>query len=120
MHFSGKRNAPALALKAAQSNDLIATCAEIEDEIARVLTSKFRWSLSEVRSRLAELLVGSAKVEIEGRLNICRDPSDDMVLECAVLSGAQAIVTGDKDLLTLGTYQGIRIMTPAEYLALNG
>jgi predicted nucleic acid-binding protein len=43
-----------------------------------------------------------------------------MVLECAVLAGAQAIVAGDKDLLTLGSYNQIRILTPSEYLALKG
>jgi predicted nucleic acid-binding protein len=40
-----------------------------------------------------------------------------MVLECAVLSGAQTIVSGDKDLLALRTYQGIRIITPVQYLS---
>jgi predicted nucleic acid-binding protein len=50
---------------------------------------------------------------------VCRDPNDDVVLECAVVSGAQAIVTGDKDLLVLDPYDGIRIVTPAEFLALT-
>jgi predicted nucleic acid-binding protein len=40
-----------------------------------------------------------------------------MVLECAVVAGAQFIVTGDKDLLVLDSYHGIRIVTPAEFLA---
>jgi predicted nucleic acid-binding protein len=43
-----------------------------------------------------------------------------MVLECAFLAGAQAIVAGDKDLLALGSYKEVRILTPSEYLALNG
>lgn len=46
----------------------------------------------------------------------CRDPNDDHVLECAVKSGAQLLVTGDKDLLTVGTFQGIRILTPRDDL----
>jgi predicted nucleic acid-binding protein len=42
-----------------------------------------------------------------------------MILECAELAGAQFIVTGDKDLLALHPYRGIRIVTPAEFLAGN-
>lgn len=39
------------------------------------------------------------------RLDVIKeDPPDDRVLECAVSSGADYIVTGDKDLLRLGQY----------------
>jgi predicted nucleic acid-binding protein len=47
---------------------------------------------------------------------VCRDPKDDFILECAVLGNADVIVTGDKDLLALGEYEGIRIVTPRQYL----
>ena len=36
-----------------------------------------------------------------------------MVLECAVIAGEQTIVSGDKDLLALGEYEGIRILSRA-------
>ena len=39
-----------------------------------------------------------------------------MFLECAALAKADLLVGGDKDLLTLGTYKGTRIVTPSEYL----
>lgn len=46
---------------------------------------------------------------------IMRDPADDAVLACALAAQADLIVSGDKHLLGLGgTYQGIRIVTPAE------
>lgn len=49
------------------------------------------------------------------------DPDDDKVLECAVLGSATHIVTGDRrHLLPLGSFHGIRIVTPAEFLALTG
>jgi predicted nucleic acid-binding protein len=54
-----------------------------------------------------------------GSLHVCRDPNDDMVLECAVAAGAQCVVSGDKDLLVLNPYNGIRIVSPAEFLALE-
>ena len=47
----------------------------------------------------------------------CRDPYDDQFLSVAVNSGAACIVTGDKDLLDLGKYRGVRIVTPQEFLA---
>ena len=39
-------------------------------------------------------------------------------LELAVSGMAQYIITGDKDLLILNTYQGIPIITPAEFLVI--
>lgn len=46
---------------------------------------------------------------------IANDADDDHVLACAVAGNADLIVSGDKDLHSLGgTYQRIRIVTPAE------
>jgi uncharacterized protein len=45
------------------------------------------------------------------------DPDDDKVVECAVIAGATHIVTGDRrHLLPLGTFQGIPILTAADFL----
>lgn len=49
-----------------------------------------------------------------------RDLKDLPVLACAVGGQAQAIVTGDKDLLTLNEYQGIVIIPPRLFLATIG
>lgn len=50
------------------------------------------------------------------RIDVCRDPSDDLVLECAVSGKADWIVTGDQDLLSLHPYRGISIVSPKEFL----
>jgi putative PIN family toxin of toxin-antitoxin system len=47
---------------------------------------------------------------------VCRDPTDDVVLATAVAAAADAIVTGDQDLLVLGSYQDIRIIPPRSFL----
>lgn len=49
---------------------------------------------------------------------VCRDPDDDAVLALGCAAQADIIVSGDDDLLVLKTYQGIRIVTPAEALDL--
>ena len=47
------------------------------------------------------------------------DPDDEMILECALAAEADYIVTGDKKhLLALREFQGIRIVSPADFLRL--
>lgn len=45
-----------------------------------------------------------------------RDPDDNMVLATAIASQADAIITGDQDLLVLAEYQGIKIMAAQDFL----
>jgi uncharacterized protein len=49
---------------------------------------------------------------------ILRDPDDDLVLATALSGEARLIISGDKDLLDLGTWQGINIATATNALAL--
>jgi len=44
------------------------------------------------------------------------DPDDDKFIECAVALKADIIITGDKALITIGKYMGIKILTPQEFL----
>ena len=46
----------------------------------------------------------------------CRDPNDDHVIATALAVKADAIITGDKDLLALGQYQAVRILTARAFL----
>jgi putative PIN family toxin of toxin-antitoxin system len=46
----------------------------------------------------------------------CRDPNDDHVLATAVAVKADVIVTGDKDLLSLGQFRTVRIVTARAFL----
>lgn len=45
------------------------------------------------------------------------DPDDDYILDAAVAARAEAIVSGDKHLLSLKSWQGIRILSPAELIS---
>ncbi len=84
-----------------------------------MLHEKFEWEPDEIRYRLDFFLAKSIHVEVIGSLHVCRDANDDMVLECAVVAGADVIVSGDKDLLTLNPFEGIRIVSPAEFAGLD-
>jgi len=42
------------------------------------------------------------------------DPDDDHVVACAVAARVDVIVSGDKHLLKLREYQGIRMVTAAQ------
>jgi uncharacterized protein len=44
------------------------------------------------------------------------DPDDNRILECAKASGSNAIITRDKHLLQLESYEGIAIVTVADFL----
>jgi len=48
-------------------------------------------------------------------ITVCRDPKDNHLLEIAVAGKADAIVTGDKDLLVLHPFRGIAIISYADF-----
>lgn len=46
-----------------------------------------------------------------------RDADDNKFIACALAGGAEIVVSGDDDLLEIKTYRGIRILSPAAFLA---
>lgn len=108
---------PTRAIEKAMSQDVIATCEEIEEEVRRVLTAKFLWERHRVDAAFDLILARALRVQLHGTVKICRDPNDDIFLECAARASADFLVAGDKDLLVLDRYEGTRIITPAAYVA---
>lgn len=49
-------------------------------------------------------------------VNICRDPGDNKFLNCAILGGANYLVSGDDDLLSLKKIGPTSITTPSQFL----
>jgi hypothetical protein len=47
---------------------------------------------------------------------IKNDPDDDKFIECAVALKADAVITGDREVLAVKDYMGIRILTPHRFL----
>ena len=48
------------------------------------------------------------------------DPDDNKILECAVEANAEIIISGDSHLLSLGSYEGIKILTPKQFSDFTG
>lgn len=112
------RGIPLRALETAVLDHTIAICPEIESEVVRILSQKFLQSAQKTKVQVNNFLEFGLRVSISGSLKgICRDPNDDMVVECALRAGAQKIVSGDKDLLALRSYSEILIQTPSQFLA---
>lgn len=63
----------------------------------------------------AESTVTDLTAQVEG---VAPDPDDDHVLAAAVSSAADYLVTGDRALRALGSYQGVTIVTPREFVEL--
>ena len=59
-------------------------------------------------------------IPAQSRGKVCRDPDDDKFISCAMDGRCYYIVSGDKDLLTLKRYRGVRIVTVSEFFELLG
>ena len=55
-------------------------------------------------------------IDVSTKIDVCRDPDDNKFIECAMDSKCYYVISGDKDLLTVREYDGIEIVTVAEFL----
>lgn len=91
---------------------------EILTEVRRTLKKKFPQFLVDFEALLVALDSYTIKVRLGGvEVTVCRDPDDNKVLETAFIGHAIWLVSGDKDLLDLKSYEGIRVVSPGDYLA---
>lgn len=91
------------------------TLAEVVEVLHRPKLQKYlpAWRRDEVVRRVIR---ASSWVEVGEPFKACRDPKDDKFLDAAVYGQADYLVTGDDDLLALGPFRGIPILTPAAFL----
>jgi len=55
--------------------------------------------------------------EPQARVFVCRDPKDNKFLELAKETGANYLITGDKDLLELKFFETTKILRPSQFIA---
>jgi uncharacterized protein len=120
IHPSGSPGRIIAMLFAQGAFDLVlspAIVAEVEIALGLPKVRKYLREPAEALLWLADVAAIADLVEDSGVVKgICRDPDDDVVLAAAVEGRADAIVTGDADLLALEEYEGIAIVTPRAFL----
>ena len=85
-------------------------------EIERVVKNeKFELDDEEIRDLIVLLKRKVLLLPTGEKVEVCRDPKDNCVLECAIAGKVDIIVTGDKDLLILSPFRGILIVSPSEF-----
>jgi putative PIN family toxin of toxin-antitoxin system len=96
----------------------VATSQSLLEELEHTLRAKF--TLGPAGMAFLEQLRLRVRIVEPAPLGspVSRDADDDRVLATAVVAGAAVIVTGDQDLLIIGRYDGIDIVSPREFLTL--
>lgn len=84
LQFGGVGATPWRAVERALRKHTLATSLEINSEIHRILVEKFLWSPEEAQHLIASYFKRAIFVTVTGSIRVCRDPNDDMVLECAL------------------------------------
>lgn len=92
-------------------------CKAQVDEIARVLSyPHLKFEISHQQSILDLLFKTVHVVEIAGDLDVVDDPTDNVILETALVAKADFLITGDQHLLKFNPYSGMKIVKPADFL----
>lgn len=103
-------------IKIIDCDDSLIISKVIIDEVLSVLSRKFQYEREAV-SHVAFYLSELAKVVNPTRkIKILNDEPDNRILECAQCGKSDAIVTGDKKMLNLKEFDGIKIISLKEYL----
>jgi uncharacterized protein len=85
-----------------------------------VLQDKFQWPSHRVQQASRGIRDFAQHITPSGQLGIIKeDPADNHILECTAEAKSDCIVTGDKHLLKLGNVGNIRIMSVADFLAMD-
>lgn len=89
---------------------------QILEEVERIIKKKLSWDNPKTQSAVRRIKNFSEVVHPQERLAVIADDPDNRILVCAVAGQADFIISGDKHLLSLRNYRGIKIVTPAEFL----
>ena len=92
---------------------VVDTIVEEYMEIVNYMIDRKQGKLNQ--SILMPLYSSMKMIETETIVDVCRDPDDNKFIECAVDAKALYIVSGDKDLLDIGKYEDVQIVTAKEF-----
>jgi putative PIN family toxin of toxin-antitoxin system len=116
------RGLPRRALHLAKRGKVeVVTCESLLGELRDVLTrpdKPFRLSTQEADKVINNVRSYVRLVMPTRKVDVCRDPDDNLVIECALAGGAQYIVTGDPDLKELQGFEEIEIVDVRTFVSL--
>ena len=98
------------------------------EEISEVLRrprikEKYKVREEDLARYLQLIAAGAAIVTVRGKMRLCRDPDDDILLEIAITGGARYLVTRDDDLkrdldlVHQMKASGVRVVSVSQFLA---
>lgn len=93
---------------------------ELKVEILNKLKRKFLMPMQTIQIIEEALDAKTEKYNPRKKLFICKDPTDNFLLELAEDAQADYIISGDKLVLTLGHYKKTKIISPKNFLRLLG
>ncbi|MEK6947025.1 MAG: putative toxin-antitoxin system toxin component, PIN family [Nanoarchaeota archaeon] len=97
------------------SDVMIFTTQDILDETAEVLERDFEYSKNEAKNIIEKILLFAKLIEPKQKVAIVKDdPDDNKVIECAIESSSDYVITYDQHLLKIKEYKGIKIVKPEE------
>lgn len=94
--------------------------AELRDVLARPKIVR-RFAMTEDKAQAFVQLLRDLAILTPGKLTVqavLADPKDDHVVACALEGEAGFIVSGDRHLRELKEYEGIHVLSPAQFLGL--
>lgn len=114
------RSVPRQAFNLAFARSKILLSNSVIEELNEVLNRpKFNRYLSTEKKELFLLILflDAIFIDVKEKLSICRDVKDNKFLELAISGKANAIISGDNDLLVLNPFRNIPILNPNQFIS---
>ena len=89
-------------------------------ELTSTLKKDFGWSNEQIKDTIQRIKAKTISIRPRVRVSVVKEKDDDnRILECAIEGNVRYLISGDKKhLLPLKEYQGIKILSPAQFLML--
>jgi putative PIN family toxin of toxin-antitoxin system len=89
-------------------------------ELEETLRKDFSWDRDQSKNTIEKIRAKAILVHPKNKVSVIKEKDDDnRILECAIEGRAQYLISGDrKHLLPVKEYQGIKILSPTEFLRL--
>ena len=96
--------------------DVVASKEIVDEYEGIVLRLRQKYPSIGTRIPLQEIISRFEIIRVSSDIHVSRDPDDDKFISCAVEGKCLYIVSGDSDLLSIGNYGDIEILTVADFL----